>query len=38
MVLGVGLWKDIRIWWDDFSLRTSILLKNGLGTKFYLDR
>ena len=35
---GIGLQKDIRRGWDEFNLRTSILERNRLRTKFWLDR
>ena len=32
---GMALWKAIRKGWEEFSLRTSFLVKNSLGTKFW---
>lgn len=35
---SMRLWKAIRKGWEKFSLRNSILVRNGLSTKFSLDR
>ena len=34
---GMGLWKDIRKGWEEFSLRTRIHIGNGRSTRFWWD-
>ena len=38
IAIGMGLWKDIRREWEEFSLRTIILVRNELRAKFWLDK
>ncbi|KAL6326865.1 hypothetical protein AAG906_012140 [Vitis piasezkii] len=34
---GMGLWKDIRKGWEEFSIRTRIHIGNGRSTRFWWD-
>ena len=34
---GVRLWKDIRVGWNEFSLRIPIFVSNWRRTKFWLN-